>query len=176
VRGFRLGQALTRLFSCTNKTVASTCLLPHCGMLRGMGNSLLFWWGASAVLVLLELLSGSFYLLMLALGTVVGALSAHAGVSPVVQVWLAACSSAACVFACYLWRSRKHHQRAMSDRSLHLDIGASVKVEHWENDGTAKVHYRGAQWTVSPCPGQQKEPGMYRVMEVVGSRLVVEKI
>ena len=37
------------------------------------------WWLVAGALVIAELLTGSFYLLMLALGAIVGALCAHAG-------------------------------------------------------------------------------------------------
>src|SRR5919205_1284319 len=37
------------------------------------------WWVATGLLIVLELTSGTFYLLMLAIGTVMGALTAHAG-------------------------------------------------------------------------------------------------
>ncbi|HNN34802.1 MAG TPA: NfeD family protein, partial [Ottowia sp.] len=39
------------------------------------------WWIAAGLLVAAELLTGTFYLLMLAIGGVAGALAAHAGLS-----------------------------------------------------------------------------------------------
>jgi hypothetical protein len=38
------------------------------------------------------------------------------------------------------------------------------------------VKYRGANWTVVPVPGNVQTTGPHRVREVIGSRLVVEKI
>ena len=40
-----------------------------------------WWWIVTGVLVALELTTGTFYLLMLAIGGVSGALAAHAGAS-----------------------------------------------------------------------------------------------
>jgi hypothetical protein len=40
------------------------------------------WWLATGALVVLELTSGTFYLLMLALGAAAGALAAHLGCPP----------------------------------------------------------------------------------------------
>jgi len=37
------------------------------------------------------------------------------------------------------------------------------------------VRYRGAQWTVVPRAGHPPATGEHRVVEVIGSRLVVEK-
>ena len=59
---------------------------------------------------------------------------------------------------------------------VNLDIGESVHVDAWNADGTATVRYRGAQWTVVSRAGSTLSPGEYKVAEVVGSRLVVEKI
>ncbi|HNJ45700.1 MAG TPA: NfeD family protein, partial [Ottowia sp.] len=39
------------------------------------------WWIAAGLLVAAELLTGTFYLLMLAIGAAAGALAAHAGLS-----------------------------------------------------------------------------------------------
>jgi len=49
-------------------------------------------------------------------------------------------------------------------------------VDTWLADGTAQVRYRGANWTVTHLPGIAPATGLHRVREIVGSRLVVEKI
>jgi hypothetical protein len=53
-------------------------------------NASTWWWLAAGVLVAAELLSGTFYLLMLALGCVAGALAAHGGAGPTAQIAVAA--------------------------------------------------------------------------------------
>jgi len=137
------------------------------------------WWVIAGTLVLLELATGSFYLLMLALGAVVGALCAYLGVAPALQIICAALCASAFVFACYLVRRRRKARLGAGDakgnRDIHLDIGETVTVKEWEADGTARVRYRGAKWTVVARDGQERAPGMHRVVEVVGSRLLVEK-
>jgi len=141
-----------------------------------MNDCATLWWIIAGVLVLAELLSGSFYLLMLALGAVLGALSAHAGFDPVAQSVIAALCSSAFVFACYLLRRRVGDQRAAGDRSLHLDVGETLQIDGWSRDGSATVRYRGAQWTVLAPPGPEPSPGLHRVTGVVGNRLLVEKL
>ena len=64
--------------------------------------------------------------------------------------------------------------RAM--RSVNLDVGEVIQIEEWLSDGTASVKYRGAQWTVIQRPGNPPIPGAYRVAELVGNRLLVDKI
>jgi len=135
------------------------------------------WWIIAGALVLLELLTGSFYLLMLALGAALGALSAHAGLRPTSQWLLAALCSSAFVFACYLLRRRLWGgNRAAGNRDVNLDIGETLMIDAWERDGSARVRYRGAQWTAMPRSDQTPSPGMHRVAEIVGNRLLVEKI
>ena len=136
-----------------------------------------FWWLLAGVAVVLELLSGTFYLLMLALGLSSAALVAHAGVSMPLQISTAAVVASGAVLAWYLRHSRQAAcPEAGSNRDVNLDIGETVRINAWNADGTANVQYRGANWTVIHAPGASPSPGMHRVCEMVGSRLVVEKI
>ena len=48
------------------------------------------WWLLAGAAVAVEMLTGTFYLLMLALGMVAGALAAHAGASAPMQLVVAA--------------------------------------------------------------------------------------
>lgn len=135
------------------------------------------WWLAAGALVALELLSGTFYLLMLALGPAAGALAAHAGLAPTLQITLAALVSSAAVCLTYLRRRpRPGAPSARAERSVNLDIGESVQVDAWQADGTAQVRYRGAQWTALLRPGSPPSTGTHRVVELQGNRLVLEKI
>ena len=59
---------------------------------------------------------------------------------------------------------------------VNLDVGETLMVDTWLADGTAQVRYRGANWTVTHLPGVTPATGLHRVREIVGSRLVVEKI
>jgi membrane protein implicated in regulation of membrane protease activity len=59
---------------------------------------------------------------------------------------------------------------------MNLDIGEQVLIEGWNADGTASVRFRGAQWTAVPRPGSTPATGLHRVAEVIGNRLVVDKI
>ncbi|GGH58843.1 hypothetical protein GCM10010975_19890 [Comamonas phosphati] len=135
------------------------------------------WWLIAGVLVIAELLTGTFYLLMMTLGAIAGALSAHLGLSNHTQIIVAAVLAAGAVLACYLMRKR-HPPRlpATGNRDVNMDVGETVMVEQWNPDGTAQVRYRGATWTVMGRPGGLPAPGMHRVAEVIGNRLLVDKI
>ena len=134
------------------------------------------WWLMAAALVALELFTGTFYLLMLAVGLAAGALAAHLGLSFSGQLVAAAVIGAAAVVIGHLQRrKRKGDPSIRSLRSVNLDVGETLHVENWQPDGTASVRYRGAQWTAVLEQGQVAEAGNYRVTELVGNRLKVEK-
>lgn len=136
-----------------------------------------WWWLITGVLVALELVSGTFYLLMLAIGSVAGAVAAHAGLSLAAQMVVAALVGGIAVVACYLVRRRRPGDPSpRAERSVNLDVGETVQVDDWNADGTAQIRYRGAPWTVMLRPGVEPRPGPHRVAELVGSRLLVEPI
>ena len=135
------------------------------------------WWLMTGAAVVAELLTGTFYLLMLAIGLAAGAVAAHLGASMENQLVAGALVGGGAVVVCYLLRRRSPGaQPAASNRDVNLDVGETVQVDVWEPDGTAQVRYRGAQWTVLLRPGNAPAPGLYRVAEVVGSRLLVDKL
>jgi membrane protein implicated in regulation of membrane protease activity len=141
-----------------------------------MANSTIWWLIAGGVIVL-ELLSGTIYLLLLSAGFAAAALAAHAGAGLSVQLVVAAVIGVGAVLTWYLVRrNRPAPPAAAANRDINLDIGEQVLIETWNPDGTANVRYRGAQWTAVPRSGNSPSTGMHRVAEVVGNRLVVDKI
>ncbi|HVE53719.1 MAG TPA: NfeD family protein [Ramlibacter sp.] len=135
------------------------------------------WWLLAGTAVAIELLTGTFYLLMVALGMVAGALAAHLGMPVSLQIVAAALLGTAGVAALYVKRQREPRApHAGANRDVNLDVGETVQVEVWAPDNTAVVRYRGASWTVVPAGEAPQGPGAYRVREVTGNRLVVEKI
>jgi membrane protein implicated in regulation of membrane protease activity len=137
----------------------------------------MLWWLAAAAAVAIELATGTFYLLMLAIGLVAGAVAAHAGASLPFQFIVAALVGGGAVVGWHFYRGKQPQgPRAEANRDVNLDIGETVQVEGWKPDGTAVVKYRGANWTVSDAGTPPHLPGAHRVREVVGNRLVVEKI
>ena len=135
------------------------------------------WWLLAGALIAAELVSGTFYLLMVAFGFVAAALSAHAGVTMTIQFVTAALVSGGSVLA---WRSYKKGvdapPAANANHDVNMDIGEVVDVMHWNDDGTSQVKYRGAKWQISIATGDLPTPGKHQIIEVIGSRLVVKKI
>ena len=134
------------------------------------------WWLLAGAAVAVELLTGTFYLLMLAIGMAAGALAAHAGATLTVQMLVAAAVGGGAVMVWHLRRGQRHAEPpAQSNVNVNLDIGETVQITAWNPDGTADVHYRGARWTAIHRPGVTPSPGAHRVAELVGNRLLVDK-
>ena len=134
------------------------------------------WWLMAGAAVVVELLTGTFYLLMIALGLAAGAVAAHLGASVVLQLVAGAVVAAGSVFAWHFMRARQPKDApANENRDVNLDIGETVQITRWNADGTAHVKYRGAQWTAEHEAGAVPGTGAHRIKSVVGSRLIVEK-
>lgn len=135
------------------------------------------WWLLAGGAVAAELLTGTFFLLMISIGMAAAALAAHLGATTVVQLLVAAVIGGGAVVGCYLVKKRRPSDPSVrADRSVNLDVGETVLIEGWNADGTATVKYRGANWTVIQRPGNTPSTGLHRVAELVGNRLLVDKI
>jgi membrane protein implicated in regulation of membrane protease activity len=81
--------------------------------------------------------------------------------------------------AVVLWRSYQNkvsQSHPEEHASQHLDIGEKVQVSHWNAQGIAQVHHRGAAWRAICAEGQAPETGVYQIKDIQGSTLVLEKV
>lgn len=132
------------------------------------------WWLLAGAAVAVELLTGTFYLLMLGIGLAAGALAAHAGLSVPLQLVVAAIVGGGAVAG---WHVRRRTLPGTGPgTNLDFDAGEAVHVGAWSAENTAQVRYRGSVWTAVPAGGTPQGTGAHRVQSVDGSRLVVEKI
>lgn len=132
------------------------------------------WFVLAGGCLILELFTGSFYLLFLSLGLALGGIVAWLGLSIYWSVFAFVMTSLLCV---WIFRLLGIHQRssrnATSDVNVNLDIGAIVKVEQWQLRQT-QVSYRGAQWqAVLAADIPQGYPGEYVIVDINGSTLVL---
>ena len=136
------------------------------------------WWLLAGAAVAVELVTGTFYLLMIAVGLVAGAIAAHLGFAMVGQMVIAAALGGGAIAAWYWQRSKSPAALpANANRDVNLDIGEAVHVVQWNADGTATVKFRGANWTaVTANPDEPAGPGSFRIKEMLGNRLVIEKL
>lgn len=135
------------------------------------------WWIAAGVAVAAELATGTFYLLMIALGLTAGAIAAHLGLTPPLQLVAAALIGGGATAS---WHWRRSRQPAAApppaNHDVNLDIGERVVVRAWVDDGTARVQYRGSAWTARLAPGARPTSGEHRIVAVEGNWLVLEPV
>ena len=135
------------------------------------------WWLLAGGTVIAELLTGTFFLLMLSVGMAAAALAAQAGASSVAQLLVAAVTGGGAVVGWYFVKKRRQGRAPdAGGAALNLDVGETVMIESWQPDGTARVKYRGANWTALHRAGIAPSAGPHRVADIVGTRLVVEKL
>ena len=138
-----------------------------------MQGGALYWWIAAAALVALELGSGSFYLLMLAVGAASAALAAHLGLDPAWQAGSAAVVGAGLVLLLYRLRRRREPDD-VRNRDLALDIGAEIDVAGWDDEGRARVRWRGSDWDARSSGGQPPQPGPHIIIGLDGNTLLLQ--
>lgn len=130
------------------------------------------WWMVLAFgLLILELLTGTFYLLVIAVAMASGGLAHLAGAPFTVQLVVAALIGLG--GALWLRRSRLGRLGSEGDDLQSLDVGQMIRVDGWSAGNTARAQYRGAEWDVLLAPGESPAPGDFVIRAVQGSRLVV---
>jgi membrane protein implicated in regulation of membrane protease activity len=103
----------------------------------------LLWAITGLALVIVELLTGTFYLVMLGVAAFGAAGTAWLGYDFPAQVIVAAVISAAGCYGVHLYRQRNRTQQMAP-----IDAGMPARFESWIDHGTrlARVRYRGASW------------------------------
>ena len=116
------------------------------------------WIVAGFALVILELLTGTFYLLVIGAGAFAGALAAWLGGAFLAQA-VAACAVALAGTAAVRRWHLAHQDKGAADNLL--DRGQPVVLEAWtdEPNGLARVRYRGASWDARVAATDRPAPG-----------------
>jgi membrane protein implicated in regulation of membrane protease activity len=130
------------------------------------------WIALAALSAAMEMITGTFYLLVAALGAGAGAMVAYAGLSIAVQIGVAAVVSLAGWGLLYQFgpqQSRKDHR---SNPDVNPDIGATVRLAHIKHDA-AVVEYRGALWAAEVENGPPDLHQNYVIIRVEGAKLIL---
>jgi len=137
-------------------------------------SALTVWFSLAVLLVIGELMTGTFYLLMVAIGLLAGGLAALIGLAFPAQAIVAAIVA---VFGIVGLRrtsyGRVTRENAARNRNVNLDIGEMLRVDAWSPERRARVRYRGAAWDVELAPHAPATGGEFRIVEVRGNVLVV---
>lgn len=132
------------------------------------------WFAAAVILIIAEMATGTFYLLMIASGVLAGGVAAMLGLDVPLQTVVAAVVAVIAIGALRRTRyGRLRRREPGTDPNVNLDIGQELDVGAWDGFGRARVPYRGADWTVELAPGSDPTPGRYRIVEVRGTTLIV---
>jgi membrane protein implicated in regulation of membrane protease activity len=133
----------------------------------------LAWAIAGLVLVIVELLTGTFYLLMLALAAFGAAAAAWLGFEFPIQALVAAAVAGVGCWGVHLYRARDRGAKMAP-----IDAGMPASFETWIDSGSrlARVRYRGASWDAHVEGAETVEPGaMLYVLSADGNTLKVAK-
>ena len=131
----------------------------------------LAWAIVGLVLVIAELLTGTFYLLMLGVAAFGAAGAAWLGFGFGAQIIVAAIVAAVGCYGVHLYRVRGGSKAMPS-----LDAGMPATFEAWIDSAArrARVRYRGAPWEAHVQGEDAPEPGaMLYVVDVDGNTLKV---
>ncbi len=135
----------------------------------------LWWVIAGFVLGILELISGTFYLLVLGAGAFAGAVVAYAGGNEIVQAIVASVVALVGAYLVHTWHVRNRGKTPHG--SNFLDRGQAVVLEGWVDEGArvARVKYRGSSWDARlASPAERPSPGSTLYIESQeGNTLVV---
>ena len=133
-----------------------------------------FWWVAAGLFVAAELATGTFYLLMMALGLAAAAIAAHLGLGFAAQLACAAVVGGGAVAIWHRLRERRGDRPPVeANPDVNIDVGQRVHVTHWAKDGTARVNYRGASWAARWAGEGTPQPGDHVIRAVQGSELML---
>lgn len=134
----------------------------------------LLWIVVGFVLVISELLTGTFYLLVIGVGAFAAAAADWMGAGVLVQAFIG--SAVAIAGAMYVHHWHGAH-RAGDVRDNLLDRGQPVVLEGWANEhaGLVRVRYRGTSWDARLAPAAARPvPGSTLYIDAMeGNTLVV---
>jgi len=128
-----------------------------------------YWILLALVLVGLEIVTGTFYLLVIGIALAVGGAAAALGLALVWQFVFSAVTGVAGTIMLRRWKS----SQASKTPEVGLDIGLPVKIIKWNDDGSARVHYRGAEWDAELESTDTPREGSLYIKAVHGSGLVL---
>lgn len=107
-------------------------------------DSYLYWILAAIALVIVELLTGTFFLLVLGVAAAGGAALAYLGMPLGVQAAVATAVAILGVIVVWQYRVKASRQAGINA----IDVGHRVTLDSWVNEaeGLARVRYRDTLW------------------------------
>lgn len=130
------------------------------------------WFIAALVVLGIELMLGTVYLLAAALGLAAGGLASWAGLDFTLQCLAVGFVT---IVGCLVARMLRRGKAGGEAEALQsIDEGREVEVRSVAADGSAEVIYRGARWRARAAVGSLAA-GRWTIGRVDGTELVLEK-
>ena len=136
-------------------------------------ESYLVWLAAGFVLVIAELVTGTFFLLVLGIAAFAGSAAAWFGLG----FWTESLCAAVVAVAGVLWVRQLRKKSPQADMAS-LDVGQAVTFEAWvsRDQGAARVKYRNTHWDAAVEGERDFDQGQVLFIHAVdGNTLKVSK-
>jgi len=129
----------------------------------------IFWFLLAFGLLALEMATGTFYMLIVSIALGLAGIGALLGLNVPLQITF--CAAASIIGTVLLRRMKGVRIGKMISQSL--DIGQSVQVLSWREDGVARVHYRGTEWDAELESSSLTRDGILYIKAIQGSKLIL---
>jgi len=133
-----------------------------------------YWLIVGLALCTAEMLSGTFFLLVLGVAALAGAITGWLGGG----LWLQTCIAVLLAIVGVFWVHHYRHRLQVSALPS-FDIGQPVSFEQWvsQSDGMARVNYRGTTWDARVSCGHTPAAGsILYIQSVEGNLLCVSDV
>lgn len=128
-----------------------------------------YWFLLALVMIAVEMATGTFYLLVVSIAMAVGGLAALLSASLSWQLVLSAVTVIAGTLILKNLKNSQKNEVAVDS----LDVGQPVQILKWNENGSARVFYRGAEWDAEPELADMPRDGTLYIKEMRGSSLVL---
>jgi membrane protein implicated in regulation of membrane protease activity len=132
-------------------------------------SSYWIWWIVAAALIAAELVTGTFYLLVVGIAVACGGVAAWLGSSGPYPWLTAGVLGLAGVVLLERWK----RGRGATPTQPGLDVGQMVQVQSWGPDRTARVSYRGSTWDAELASADTPQGETMYIAATRGSVLIL---
>lgn len=135
-------------------------------------SAYIIWLAIGLLLLILELFTGTFYLLMFSIAFAGGGIAAAFRLNFSLQLLIAAIIGTIGIIMLRKWH--KTRQKDQQTSPFNLDAGNTVKVGSWREDGTTRVHYRGTEWDARSIDNSHLDHHVYEIVTIENSVLIIK--
>jgi membrane protein implicated in regulation of membrane protease activity len=126
-----------------------------------------YWFLIALVMLALEMMTGTFYILVIGIALAIGGLVALCGLNLTAQISISAIVG---IIGTVILHSKKG---LAFDTLQNPNVGEQVKVLVWREGGKARVSYRGSEWDAEIASTDVPQDQTLYIQEMRGSTLVL---